>query len=167
MTTPSASQAANSRGPIDVITAFVWDGARVLMALRSDKVSTYPRHWAGISGYLEGDDPLAWAYVEIAEETGIGREHLTLRRAGAPLDVVDNARGLSFRVHPFLFEVDDPALIRGDWEAKTLEWAPLDDLLQRKRQPVVPQLYEAFQRVWPPLAADRMSGQSPEKQHAS
>ncbi len=34
---------------------------------------------------------LAWAYVEIAEEAGIGREHLTLRRAGAPMEVVDDA----------------------------------------------------------------------------
>lgn len=102
---------SNDRNPrnterVSVVTAFVWDGERVLLALRSEQVSTFPGHWAGISGYLEGDDAVAWALVEIEEETGIQRGQLTLRRVGEPLEALDAASGRVFDVHPFLFSCD-------------------------------------------------------------
>jgi translation initiation factor 2B subunit (eIF-2B alpha/beta/delta family) len=133
-----------------VITAFVCDGRRILLALRSDDVSTYPRHWAGISGYLEREQPLERAFLELAEESGLARASLILLRSGNPLDIEDAARGLRFRVHPFLFYTDTPDQVRSDWEAARLEWVPLEEVLLRRRQPTVPQLYEAFQNVWPP-----------------
>lgn len=133
-----------------VITAFLWDGRRVLLALRSEQVSTFPLHWAGISGYLEGDDPAAWALVEIEEELGLSREHVTLRRIGHPLEAAGASAGRVFVVHPFLFSVEEGAAVRGDWEAKRLEWVAVEELQQRSRRPAVPRLYDAFDRVWPP-----------------
>jgi translation initiation factor 2B subunit (eIF-2B alpha/beta/delta family) len=138
-----------------VVTAFIWDGRRVLLALRSAAVSTYPNHWAGISGYLEGDDPLSWALVEIEQECGIARQRLTARAAGEPLEVSDAAHDRQFLVHPFLFSIDSPEGIRHDWEAQRFEWVDLDELLARRRRPTVPMLHEAFERVWPPWPAER------------
>lgn len=142
-----ADESKPGGGPVPVITAFLWDGEAVLLAQRSDAVSTFPGHWAGISGYLEGDDPAQWALVEIGEETGLARDQVTLRAAGEPLDAGD--RPHTFRVHPFLFSIEDRGLVRPDWEAQRFEWVPLDELLGRARRPVVPRLYDAFERVWP------------------
>jgi translation initiation factor 2B subunit (eIF-2B alpha/beta/delta family) len=141
-----------------VVTAFVWDEQRVLLALRSEQVSTFPGHWAGISGYLEGDDAAAWALVEIEEETGVLRGQLTLRRVGEPLEATDTASGRIFVVHPFLFSVEKGVAVRSDWEANRMEWVDVDDMVNRSRTPAVPRLYDAFDRVWPPWSLDETLG---------
>jgi translation initiation factor 2B subunit (eIF-2B alpha/beta/delta family) len=136
--------------PTPVVTVFLWQGQRVLLALRSESVSTFPHHWAGISGYIEGDDPLTRALIEIREETHVPRESVTLRRVGSPLLVDAPAHHRQFRVHPFLFAIDDGVEPRQDWEAARFEWVDLSDMQRRVRTPTVPQLYDAFERVWPP-----------------
>jgi translation initiation factor eIF-2B subunit delta len=137
-------------GAVPVVTAFVWDGRRVLLSLRSERVSTFALHWAAVSGYLEGGDPAGWAAVEIEEETGINRQQLTLRNAGQPLDVADDAGGPGFIVHPFLFSVTSGTTVHRDWESRRLEWVDVHELMQERRSPAVPRLYDAFRRVWPP-----------------
>lgn len=140
----------NQGGPTPVITAFLWQRQSVLLALRSESVSTFPRHWAGISGYVEGDDPLSRALIEIREETGILRESVTLRRVGSPIVVEAPDHNRQFQVHPFLFSVDESVNPRPDWEATRFEWVDLSSVQRHERTPAVPQLYEAFERVWPP-----------------
>ena len=54
-----------------------------------------------------------------------------------------------------MISVKENAAIRGDWEAKRLEWVPVDELLHRRRSPVVPRLYDAFDSVWPPWPTTR------------
>jgi translation initiation factor eIF-2B subunit delta len=93
--------------------------------------------------------------VEVGEECGVPRSRLTLRRAGAPLDVEDAPAGLRFRVHPFLFSIDDASQVRSDWEASRFEWVEVDELQRRRPQPAVPKLYEAFEAVWPPWPAEQ------------
>ncbi len=138
-----------------VVTAFLWDGQQVLMALRSADVSTFPGHWAGISGYLEGSDPAAWAVVEIEQETGLSRQQLTLRGAGEVLEAVDERSGRRFVVHPLLFSVAPASPVCPDWESQRLEWVPVDALVQHRLQPAVPRLFEAFESIWPPWSAER------------
>lgn len=139
---------SGDRAKKSVVTAFLWDGARVLLALRSNRVSTFPGHWAGISGYLEGDDAAVWALQEVREETGLAPADLVLRGVGETLDV-DDAKHGGFQVHPFLIEVKTARDLEHDWEAVRFEWVDVDELVGCKRQPVVPKLYEAFQSVWP------------------
>ncbi|MDH3598463.1 MAG: NUDIX domain-containing protein, partial [Candidatus Tectomicrobia bacterium] len=142
--------AGNPCGPTPVVTVFLWQGQRILLALRSESVSTFPHHWAGISGYVEGDDPLERALVEIKEETNIPRESVTLSRVGSPILVDAPTHHRQFLVHPFLFAVDDGVEPRQDWEAARFEWVDLSDMQRRVRTPTVPQLYDAFERVWLP-----------------
>jgi translation initiation factor eIF-2B subunit delta len=149
-TAPMHVADAEQDGPRHVITAFLWDGRRILLALRSESVSTYPNHWAGISGYLEGDDPIQWGLVEIAEECGVGRTHLSLMKTGPTTVVEDESGRPIFCVHPMLFLVDDPSLVRHDWEARRFEWVEVQSLTAREWAPVVPKLYEVFGSVWPP-----------------
>lgn len=140
--------------PVDVVTAFVWDGERVLLAQRSGEVSTFPGHWAGISGYVEGCEPLDQAYRELQEECGLDRGQLVLASRGEPLVAVEAGSG-AFRVHPFLFRVERGVVLHRDWEAARFEWVTLAEMLAGARQPAVPRLYEAFAQVWPPWPADR------------
>jgi len=81
----------------DVVTVFLTHGSKILVLKRSREVGTYKGHWAGVSGYLESDDPLKQAYTEMAEEVGLSEQDVTLLKAGKPLEIVDDAQGLAWR----------------------------------------------------------------------
>jgi len=129
----------------DVVTVFLLHDDRILLLRRSEEVGTYRGRWAGVSGYVERD-PLDQAYVEIEEETGLGRRDVVLIRAGEPLLVHDRGNDRLWRVHPFLFTVNDPERIRLDWEHVQRRWVwpgEIEDL------DTVPGLADALQRVRP------------------
>ncbi len=135
-----------------VVTCFVSRRDRgrdeLLLVRRSDRVRTYRGHWAGISGYVEpGVTSHEQAYVELREETGLGREDVTLLRTGTPLPVRDAAEGLSWVVHPFLFLVTNPERIKTDWEASEMRWVAPSEIASLE---TVPGLREALARVYPP-----------------
>jgi ribose 1,5-bisphosphate isomerase len=124
-----------------VITAFLErDDGRVLLVRRSARARTYPGAWSGISGYLELDDPLEQAYVEIAEETGIGREDLELRGVAPPRPVT-GPEGARWLVHPILFGCRRPEAVRLNEENDAAEWIEPRTLRQLE---TVPALEEAY-----------------------
>jgi len=118
----------------------------ILLLRRSQQVGTYRGRWAGVSGYIEGADPLTQAYTEIDEETGLASEDVQLLRTGEPLAVVDTEAERWWIVHPFLLEVREPARIRTDWEHIETRWIQPKDIFQYE---TVPQLAEALMRVYP------------------
>ena len=130
----------------DVVTVFLTLGGKVLVLKRSGKVGTYKGHWAGVSGYLESEDPLRQAYEEMVEEVGLGEEDVSLVKMGKPLEVFDPVRELAWRVHPFLFVVHDPDKIRLDWENLEMRWILPEEIVQLQ---TVPALKEALERVLP------------------
>lgn len=128
----------------DVVTVFLTHSDKFLVLKRSSKVGAYRGHWAGVSGYLESDDPLSQAYIEIAEEVGLSSRDVTLLNAGEPLEVVDQTRDRSWRVHPFLFAVHEPNKIRLDWENTEMRWIRPDEL---EGLETVPALRQTLERV--------------------
>ena len=140
---PQEEQVKNKKFQ-DVITVFLTYGSKVLVLKRSSKVGTYRGHWAGISGYLESEDPLDQAYIEMAEEVGLGKENVTLVKVGKPLKVIDAVRDRAWRVHPFLFAVNEPEKIRLDWENIEMRWILPAEIEQLK---TVPALKETLDRV--------------------
>ncbi len=119
----------------------------ILLVRRSDRVRTYRGHWAAISGYLEvGATPLSQAREELREELGLGEEDALLIRAGEPLTFTDDAIGVTWTVHPFLFRLHDGSDIRTDWEASVSRWAPPTEIAEL---PTVPMLREALALVYP------------------
>ena len=128
----------------DVVTVFLTHGSKILVLKRSREVGTYKGHWAGVSGYLESDDPLKQAYTEMAEEVGLSEQDVTLLKAGKPLEIVDDAQGLAWRVHPFLFAVHEPDKIRLDWENIEMRWILPEEINKLK---TVPALKETLDRV--------------------
>jgi 8-oxo-dGTP pyrophosphatase MutT (NUDIX family) len=154
-----------------VTTAFVLDPAtgRYLLVRRSERVSTYPLLWGGVSGGVEpGDASLTErARTEVEEETAL--TSLTLLRVGRPLPVDDGDR--RFLVFPFLFALRDAASpgaaqqkVHLNWENTEHRWVTAEELV---RLPAVPSLARTLARlVLPPglqahvdrLAADRSHG---------
>ena len=118
----------------------------ILLLRRSQEVGTYRGRWAGVSGYVEETDPLSQAYTEVEEETGLAREDVQLLRTGDPLEVVDAEADRTWIVHPFLFEVREPARIRADWEHTEARWIQPKEVFQYE---TVPQLAETLMRVYP------------------
>jgi translation initiation factor 2B subunit (eIF-2B alpha/beta/delta family)/8-oxo-dGTP pyrophosphatase MutT (NUDIX family) len=126
-----------------VVTAFLEhpDG-RVLLLRRRDDASTYPGRWSGVSGYLEGGDPLAQALREVEEETGLGRDRVELAAAGR-LVVASDDEG-SWLVHPFLLRCRAPERISLNEENAGAEWVESSAL---RELPTVPALEEAYVHV--------------------
>jgi len=120
-----------------VVTAFLQKKNKILVLRRSDKVRSYPGRWSGVSGYLEGDEPLERAKKEIQQETGsvtklISRGKSMLVRDG------DNL----WEVFPFLFEAKGN--IRLNWENTEYRWVKPNELKSLK---TVPKLWEVYKSV--------------------
>ncbi len=127
-----------------VVTCFLEHDHLILILRRSKKVGTYQRAWAGVSGYLDRDDPLEQAYTEIREETGLFKSSVKLIKQGIPIEVIDKSINRKWIVHPFLFHVTDPERLRIDWEHTEFKWIKPDELT---RYNTVPGLKKAFDAV--------------------
>ncbi len=112
---------------------------------RSQQVGTYQGRWAGVSGYVE-KSPDEQALVEIAEETGLTEEDLKLIGKGEPLTIADEALGVKWVVHPYLFHIEDRGKIKIDWEHKEARWIKPEEI---GNYPTVPMLKETLDRVLP------------------
>lgn len=132
-----------------VVTAFLRNGPAVLLTRRSDEVGTYRGHWAGISGYAEGD-PDEQVRTEIREEIGLDEDDITLVRAGDPIDVHDTGRDDEDRhwvVRPYLFDTSTREVTPNE-ELAAIEWLPPTAIRDPDRQ-TVPGLWDAYDRVRP------------------
>jgi ribose 1,5-bisphosphate isomerase len=127
-----------------VVTSFLLSDHKILILRRSNKVGSYQGKWAGVSGYLEGnEDPLERARTEIREEVGLTSAQASYIRAGEVLQAFGKQMDTVWIVHPFLFELHQPNL-RLDWEHTESKWIDPDDL---RLYETVPKLTEAFERV--------------------
>ncbi len=88
-----------------IVTAFLEHDGLVLILKRSMNVKSMKGKWAGISGYIEDEEPIDAAIREIEEETGIERSKLRFIAKGSVIEVYDN--DITWLVHPFRFYTDD------------------------------------------------------------
>jgi translation initiation factor 2B subunit (eIF-2B alpha/beta/delta family) len=107
----------------------------VLVLRRSPRARTYPGAWSGVSGYIEDEEPLERAYLEIHEETGLGRADVELLGSGAPFSVE------GWLVHPFLFRCKEPESVTLNDENAGARWVEPGALRGMK---TVPALEEAY-----------------------
>ena len=111
---------------------------------RSEQVSSYQGSWAGVSGYVEttADEQ---ALVEIKEEASLSGEDIKLIKKGKPLSIKDEALGIKWVVHPYLFHIKDRDKIKIDWEHKEVRWIQPKDI---DNYQTVPMLKETLARVY-------------------
>ncbi len=127
---------------VRVVTSFIErEDHRLLLLRRSAKVGSFQGRWAGVSGYLETDEPLDQALTEIREETGISSAELTLLARGRMVYARDGDR--VFAVHPFRFRARAPT-VRLDWEHSELAWV---DPAEVPRRETVPKLDRVLRAV--------------------
>ena len=127
-----------------VVTCFLKYRDRILIARRSKEAGTYKRKWAGISGFIEGDEnPIETAHREIKEETGIQRDKVVLLKRGKSFKVRDEKMGKMWIVHPFLFETMTEK-IKLDREHKEYKWIKPSELSNYE---TVPQLEKSLHNV--------------------
>jgi 8-oxo-dGTP diphosphatase len=132
--------------PIPVVTAFLTRQGKILLLRRSQLVGTYQGRWSGVSGHLEGRDPLAQAWIELGEELGIEPAHAALEARAEPLLVRDGTAGRSYLVHPFRFALSGDAQPRLDWENVEMRWLPPSEIASLE---TVPGLSEVWESVAP------------------
>ena len=126
-----------------VVTCFLESKNEILILRRSQQVGTYQGRWAGVSGSVEkaADEQ---ALVEIKEETSLSEEDLKLTKKGKPLTIEDEALGIKWVVHPYLFHIKDRGGIKLDWEHKDSRWIKPEEM---DDYPTVPMLKETLARV--------------------
>ncbi len=127
------------------VTCFLESDGEVMILRRSEQVGTYQGRWAGVSGYIEksADEQ---ALVEIREETGLAEEDLTLIKKGESLVAKDEALGVKWVVHPYLFAIKERGKIKIDWEHKEARWITPEEI---GNYSTVPMLKETLERVLP------------------
>jgi 8-oxo-dGTP pyrophosphatase MutT (NUDIX family) len=126
---------------VNIITVFLEHDNKILILKRSQKVKTMKTRWGGISGYIEQEEPVKRALKEIAEETGLKNESVTLLRTGGPLEAVESHDPkITWVVHPFLF-MSNTDQIRIDWEHDEYRWINPKEL---KNYETVPRLGDAL-----------------------
>ena len=122
----------------EVVTCFLRNRGRILLLRRSAKVGTFQGTWAGVSGYIEGDEVfLERALKEISEETGMADPELV--STGEPIYARNGNR--LFIVHPYIFEVTTRD-VHLDWEHAEYRWVKPAEVSTFKG---VPKLVEAYQ----------------------
>ncbi|MGI0129115.1 MAG: NUDIX domain-containing protein, partial [Thermoplasmata archaeon] len=123
----------------NVVTVFLEDpDGRILLLKRSDRVGSFARHWAGVSGFIEGGPALNDALREVREETAIDPSRVRVSSRGRPLFARGGTR--MFVIHPFRFRVGR-VRVRIDWEHTDFEWVPPETIRTRV---TVPKLWEAW-----------------------
>lgn len=126
---------------IKIITVFLEHGKKILILKRSQKVKTMKTKWGGISGYIEHEEPIKRALIEIAEETGLTNKDVTLVRIGEPLQAVESDKPeITWIVHPFLFSSNTDQ-IRIGWEHDEYKWIIPKEI---KNYETVPRLEDAL-----------------------
>ncbi|MFC6836720.1 NUDIX domain-containing protein [Halomarina ordinaria] len=138
-----------------VVTCFLREGSDVLLLRRSDAVGSYSGLWGAVAGHAESD-PDALAREEIAEETGL-LDGCAFVRRGDPVEVPDDALGVRWVVHPYLFDCDSRAVETND-ESVAHEWVPPTEIRERE---TVPDLWRSYAAVAPTVervAEDRTHG---------
>ncbi len=130
----------------DVVTSFLRHEGRILLLKRSPQVGSFQGQWAGVSGYLEGEEPpLERARVEILEETGW--QDATLEGTGQIVFARGREPGVIWAVHPFLFDVASEEVTL-DWEHDAYRWIAPEEL---GRYRTVPKLRGVLESVLPDL----------------
>ena len=130
-----------SKNRVSIITVFLEHDKKILILKRSQKVKTMKTKWGGISGYIEHEEPVKRALKEIAEETGLKNQNVTLLRIGKPLEAVESDKPeITWIVHPFLFSSSTDQ-IRIDWEHDEYRWI---DPKEIENYETVPRLEDAL-----------------------
>ena len=121
-----------------IVTSFLICNNKILILKRSEKVRSMKGLWAGVSGIIENNEvPVDSAKIEIFEEVGINKEHITLIKSSNELTVESpQYKNHQWIIFPFLFQTEKID-IKLNWENSEFRWI---DAQQLKNFNTVPNL---------------------------
>jgi 8-oxo-dGTP pyrophosphatase MutT (NUDIX family) len=125
----------------EVVTAILKKGSSILIVKRSQRVNTFVGKWSGISGRMEST-PFESILREIQEETGISPNEVRLLKEGRP--ILAQGEAITFKVHPFLFEVKTKNITL-NWENTEYKWIKPNKIVNYD---TVPKLKEVIEEVF-------------------
>lgn len=125
------------------VTVLVFREGRMLCMCRAAANDAAPGLWEGVSGRVEaGEDPLAAAYREVMEETG-----LRVRLVPRPIDTyAASRRGEPMTVIVFRADHEGGEVVLSD-EHDAYRWCVLPEL---SGLGVPPRLVDAARKAWGP-----------------
>jgi len=105
-----------------VVSCFLENQGKILLLKRSTKVRSFQNKWAGVSGYIEGDErPYDRALIEIEEEVNLSQGDLEFITEG---EVIKDEPWV---IHPFLFKTSRRD-IKLDWEHEEYRWIDPEEI---------------------------------------
>ena len=121
-----------------IVTSFLICNNKILILKRSEKVRSMKGLWAGVSGIIENNEvPVDRAKIEIFEEVGINKEHITLIKSSNELTVESpQYKNHQWIIFTFLFQTEKID-IKLNWENSEFRWI---DAQQLKNFNTVPNL---------------------------
>jgi len=132
-----------------ITTVYLMRGDRLLLMKRSDRVSTYPSQYGGISGYMEANEnPEQTGKREILEETGISDAETVAE--GKAIYVRNN--NVIFEIYPVLM-VTSMERVELNWENSGYEWIKYDSV---DKYETVPKFAKTFQTFLPVIRQGKL-----------
>lgn len=129
-----------------VVACILRHAGRIALLKRSQAVGSAPGRWHCVTGFVDGGvGALEQALTEIAEETGLASDAVSLVAAPPPIRIERPEQGWVWVIHPFLFDASTPDL-RLDWEHDEYRWIDPPDLTMTDCVPWVRMVWASLDR---------------------
>ena len=130
-----------------VVACVLRHADRIALLKRSQAVGSAPGRWHCVTGFIDdGVGPLEQALTEIAEETGLAGDAVSLVASPPPIRIERPEQGWVWIIHPFLFDATVLDL-RLDWEHDDYRWIDPADLTSTDCVQWVRTVWESFGKV--------------------
>ncbi len=124
----------------DTVTVYLFNGEKLLLLKRSDKVNSYQGKYSAVSGHIEkGESPSEAGIREIREETGI--TDVKIKTEGKPFPV--RWKNIVFNVHPII-AITSSSDVKLNWENSEFRWINPEEIGNFQ---TVPKLGEALIQI--------------------
>lgn len=135
-----------------MVACILRHAGRIALLKRSQAVGSAAGRWHCVTGFLDdGIGPREQALTEVAEETGLTGDAVSLVATPPPIRVERPRQGWVWVIHPFLFDTAT-LVLRLDWEHDEYRWIEPTELAHLDVVPWVRMVWESFGRARNPSA---------------
>lgn len=126
---------------IPTVTSILKHKDKILLLKRSAKVGFYRGKWAGVSGFVEGNEnPDERAKIEILEETGLKGRILKKEK---PIKIFDKELKKHVIIYPYLFGVKTKK-VNLNWEHDDYVWIDPEDIKKYETVPILEKILKVL-----------------------
>ena len=127
--------------PSHIISAFLCNAGKILVSKSNPLPGAYQGRWSAIIGLVSDKDVLSQAYQLVLEQTGLERTEIRYITSDHTISFDDQALGVRWIIHPYVFYVLRPETIDMDWTHLDFHWVSPEQL---QNMDTIPCLWEAY-----------------------